>query len=406
MAARRRLARWFVGAAWVVLLDTAPAATPTCRTERRSPPTPLCRSFSLSRPPQRVCIAPIPAAGLATDGANSAERGQELRITTMLGALDERVDALRPQTVSELRDVLDREVQAPSLDDATLARQVREAHAELQQLDHYERLVLLRYLKRHFSTELERWLFIILDIVRHPDLDSSTELAALDVRIHAEQLRLRGILSDRAAQCAQIAVLKQLNREKIAAELALDVRRFEASNVSPAQREALIESARRLRQNLAESTSVIMDAGCSGDAARPGPAAAPVMPPLPRRPARPRYTLYSIDPPEMVFLADAAGVPPVGSGSWDRANAGKRFAQQRATGEQQKRASEGRRPFELQASAEEAAALKLLEAESKAISCATDDACDAAKKAVQKRTRAASQPRPIVSRPPRPATCR
>jgi hypothetical protein len=385
---KRRLPRYFVAAAWASsCFDAALAATLTCRSDADcSPPATLCRSFSLSKPPQRLCIPPIPATALSTDGANNPEREQEQRITRLLGALSEYVNALQPKTLSELRDVLDREVRASRLDEAALKRHVTQAHAALQQLDHYERLVLARYLQRQFSTELERWLFIILDIVRHPDLDPSTEIAALDIRIAAEELRLKGIVSDRASQCAQIPVVVELYRQKYAAMLALETRRIEASNFSSEQRAALIENARRWMRNIEERTSAIRLGDCGGNAASPGPIAVPPMPAMSKR-ERARYTLYSLDSPEMVVLADAAGIPPVSSGAWDGTRVGKRFAQQQARSEQTKRASEGRRPFARQAEEERAAAVKLFEAEMNATigSCRGAEACDAAIKAVQKR---------------------
>jgi len=384
---RRRLARYFVATACATSGFGGHAAPPACRSDADcAPPTPLCQSFSLSRPPQRLCIPPIPATARSTNGADAAERAQEQRIATMLVALSGGVDALQPGTLSELREVLEREVRAGGLDETTFKREMSQAHAALLQLDRYERLVLLRYLKRQFSTEFERWLFIILDVIRHPDLVPSTEVAALDIRINAELLRLQGTVSDRASQCARLAVIVQLKRQKWAAVLALETRRIEASNVSPERREALIENARRWTRHVEQSESAILLGDCGGNASLPGPVAVPPMPAAARSAERPRYTLYSLDSPEMVVLADAAAIPPVESGAWDRSQAGKRFAQRRATSEQAKSTSEAQRPFFQDADRKLAEALRSADSELKASigSCSTDEACEAATKAVLK----------------------
>ena len=263
------------------------------------------------------------------------------------------------------------------------------AHAALLQLDRYERLVLIRYLNRHFSTELERWPFIILDIIRHPDLDASTELAALDLRISAETIRLQGILSDRGAECAQRAVIDQLMRQRNAIELPLEIRRIEASNVAPERRAAQIEVARQSRRHAQEMLSRYWLGNCGGTAALPGQF---VMPPIPKpsTPERPVYAVYSLDPPDVAVLADAAGIPPVSSGKWAVDRAGKRFAQQQAKTEQAKRVSEGRQPFVRQANEEVGQAKKSLDADIQALTAGgpcpnARDACDAAMKAASKR---------------------
>ena len=144
----------------------------------------------------------MPAAIISTDGANTAERAQEQRITRMLGALNQYIGALQPKTLSELRDVLEREVLAGRLDDATLKREVTEAHAALQQLDHYERLVLARYLQRQFSTELERWLFISSTSCAIPTSSLRRRLPRSTFAIAAEELRLRGMSGPGHAMCA------------------------------------------------------------------------------------------------------------------------------------------------------------------------------------------------------------
>jgi len=305
-------------------IGTCLAATSTCRSDADcSPPAATCRAFSLGSRPQRLCIPPINATAYSTTGADAVERGQEQRIVTTLVALSERVGGLQPKTVAELREVLDREVRAGPLEEATFKRELNQAYAALAQLDPYERLVLQRYLKRLFSTEFERWLFIILDIVRNPDVERSPEVAALTKRLQAEQRRLEG-MRDWPSMCAQFPVIGRLEREKIAAELAQTLREIDAQNVPPAQRAALTENARMWASRSAELVGAMWEGACGGGGPLPDrPLALPPMPAVVKS-ERPRYALYSSDSPEVVVLADAAGIPPVSSNRWDTRSAGKR----------------------------------------------------------------------------------
>ncbi|MDQ6683629.1 MAG: hypothetical protein M3Z16_00745 [Pseudomonadota bacterium] len=303
------------------------------------------------------------AAALPAEGASAAERVQELNVTVMLNELRGRVDSLSPAALRETRALFDREDQAAARSDEEVREGLRDAYATLLKLDVYERLILLRYLKRQFTTELERRLFIIMDIVRHPDLDASTDVAAIDSQIRAEELRAQGMTNDHAALCAQFDVIHRLKRQRADASLARDTRKIEASNVPAEQRERQVESARRQRRLLDDSIASSLGNFCGAQASSANPTATPAVTALPMERPRLRYRLYSLDPPERLLLAEGAGVPPVSSGSWDRAHAGKAYAQQQAQTKQRKNSDDQRRGPELKAYDEVAAAGRQLAVE-------------------------------------------
>ncbi len=208
-------------------------------------------------------MPPAVAASVPTDGANAAERVQELSITVMLADLDSRAASLRPATVREVLDAFLRLDASSGRDKRTLRDDLRATYTVLSKLDRYERLLLLRYVKREFATELERRLFIAIDIIRSPDLDPSIEVDVIKNQIRTEELQLQGMVYDRNAQCEQIGVLLRLNHQRVAAEFELATPRIAASNVSVDQRERALEDARRARRSADDALDRTWGTACS-----------------------------------------------------------------------------------------------------------------------------------------------
>ncbi|HVK56392.1 MAG TPA: hypothetical protein VM532_15375 [Burkholderiales bacterium] len=343
------------------------AALTACQTNNDcSSSAPICRELQLPRLPPKICV-PIAAVHVSsTNGADPAEFVQEQFINVMFADLAPRLPHLHSDTSHEMQAALNRELQRHVVDFATLRDGFDRSYMAIARLDAHERLLLVRYLKRQLATSLEKHLFIMHDIVHHPNAVSANVVASLDQRIEAESARLDGMVHDRQAQCNQFHALENLQHQKIDAVYERTVEKIEASNITPEQRRRKREHAEFTRRQGRETVSSVLGAACSGSTNALGaPSLGPVRSAASRGPTK-LFTLYSLDAPDVPLVANARGVPPITTGRWDRLSVGKAAVQRQTQTSERQRLKEARRQPELQAYDEKAHAHRLLDEESKA----------------------------------------
>lgn len=288
----------------------------------------------------------------------------------MLFEAGQSLPYLHAEAVKELQAVLEREIQRLMIDSIQRADGVDKAYSAIARLTPQERLLLVRYLKREVATTFEKHVYIVHDIVHHPVVVQSAELARIEQRIKAEKIRRDGILPDvseetKAARCQQSYVLMELEHQRANALYEHRVRQIETSSISPERQRQQKEHAAHDRDQSKNTSSTAAKIGCGDMAAKfeMQPAAAS------REPASRRedlFTLYSLTPPATLPIAEVASMPPVKTSLQDGLKAGK-IAQKRQVQTTQHELDQVRRKPEQQAYDETTHAMRLFTEEGKAV---------------------------------------